>query len=93
MTRSPTDKAGDVGAEFRDLAGGFVAEHRGEGHGERAFDRFQIGVAQAGGADAHQHVAGGERADVQCFDGHGRAGLAQHGGAGAWHVFPPSARA
>ena len=58
-------KVGHAGAEFDHLAGRLMTQHRRQLHGQGAFDRLQIRVAQAGGADAHQHVAGSDRSDLQ----------------------------
>ena len=77
---------------YHDLTRRLVPQHRGKRHGQCTLDRFQVGVAQAGRADAHQHVAGLHRPDIQGLDGHGRLGLAQHGGFGLRHdrfLLPP----
>ena len=58
-------KFGDASAEFDHLAGRLMPQHRRQLHGQGAFDRLKIRVAQAGGADTDEHVAGSDRPDLQ----------------------------
>ena len=74
-------KAADARTEFGDFTGRLVAEHRRQRQGQGALDRLEIGVAQAGGADAHQHIARRQRPDLEPLDGHRPIGVSQNRGA------------
>ena len=76
-----------AGADLDDLAGALVTEHHGRVGREHAVDHRQVGVAHAGGADAHLDLAVtridglGVGHDVELFV----AEPAQHG---STHGFP-----
>jgi hypothetical protein len=72
---------GDCRSDLLDDASGLVPEHDRHGIAQRAVDHFQIGVAETGGAHAHQHVRRAERCGADLLDRQRRAGLVQHRGA------------
>ena len=64
-----------AGAELHDLTGRLMAEHHGQRARAIAVDGRKVGVAEAGGADAHQDLVLARRVQVQRLDderlGHG----------------------
>jgi hypothetical protein len=88
ITWSPTLRASHAFADRLDDAAAFVAEDgRGNAFRVVAGQREGIGVANAGGDDAHQHLAGLRRFDINFNDlqrlvggkGNGGAGFDRHG--------------
>ena len=83
----------DAAAGFLDDAGHLVAEHHRQRTRPVAVDHREVGVAQARGADAHQHLPGPGRGQFELFDREGaRSGvrartphLTQYGGFGLDH--------
>ena len=74
--------AGDVGADLLDDAGALVAEHVGEHLGRQEAAHGDVGVAQAGGDDAHQHLVGARPVEVDLGEGEGLAGGLDEGDGG-----------
>ena len=60
------------GADLLDDAGGLVPEHDRHRIAQRSLDHFEIGVAEPGGADPHQHVGRLQRRRRDRFDRHRR---------------------
>ena len=80
---------GHAGADLAHDAGALVAEDRREqALGIGARQRVGVGVADAGGLDLDQHLAGLRPLDVDGLDGQGRSGLPGHGGTGFHDVSP-----
>ncbi len=59
---------GDVGADLLDDAGALVAEDPGEHLGRQAVAQREVGVAQAGRHDAHQHLVGARLVEVDLLE-------------------------
>jgi hypothetical protein len=82
-----------VRPELNDHAGALVSDHGRQLARSQAFDGRQIGVAEAGGGDLDQHLAGARRRQADLLDPHRlrhrervrQALLVQHGG-GHFHV-------
>ena len=55
-------------SEFLDDAGGFVAEHHRRRPRTVAVDHGKVGVAQAGRADLHHHLAVAGIVELELFD-------------------------
>ena len=76
MTWSPTFTRGDARAHFAHDAGALVAEDgREDAFRIGARQRVGVGVADAGGHDLDQHLAGLRAFDVDGLDGERLAGL------------------
>ena len=58
-------------ADFLDDAGGLVTEDGRAGHGVLALHEVEVGVADAGGAGADEHLVGAGLVDVDIFDDEG----------------------
>ena len=90
MTWSPAFSAGDAGADLAHDAGAFMAEDgREDAFRIGARQRVGVGVADAGGHDLDQHLAGLRAFDVDGLDGERLAGLPGDRGAGLHGVFLP----
>ena len=75
-------EAGDVLAQRLDHPGALVAEdHRPAARAERAVGEVQVGVADAGGRDPDQHLAGTRSFEQHPLGADRLARLAQHAGA------------
>src|ERR687897_176550 len=65
-----------------DHAGALVAEHHRHAAGaEVAVGEVQVGVADAGGGDAHEQLAGARRVELELLHGERLVVRVQHGGA------------
>ena len=83
-------KRGHAGAHFAHDAGTLVAEDRREdAFRVGARQRVGVGVADAGGLDLDQHLAGFRPFDVDGLDGQRFAGLPGYRGAGFHRLIPP----
>src|SRR5262245_6521998 len=78
----------DFLSHFLDDAGALMAEHDRHRIGERADDHLEVGVAKPARAQAHEHVAGLERAELDLLDLEALARRVQDRGA----EFHPAAR-
>lgn len=58
----------DAGADGLHHARALVAEHDGDGEGDRAVDHRQIAVAEPGGGHRDEHLAGARFAYLQVVD-------------------------
>ncbi len=68
-------------SDLFDDAGRLVPEHDRHREAQRSLDHFEVGVAQAGGANPHQHIVGFQRMRGDGLDRQRRARLTQHRGA------------
>jgi hypothetical protein len=83
-------EVGDAGADLLDLAGGLMAQHHRHRAWPVAVDHREVGMAEARGADADQHLAHAGRSELDLLDpkrlrlriGRGDGAGVQHGGAG-----------
>ena len=70
---------GHVGADLLDDARALVAEHRGQRHRVPLVAHDQVGVADPGGGDPHQHLVGPHRPELDLLEGEGGALVRRHG--------------
>ena len=94
MTWSPGLSERDAGPDLDDDARALMAEDRREqalgiGAGERVF----VGVADAGGLDLDQHLAGARAVEIDGFDGQRLAGFVGDGGTHLHRASPSRSRA
>ena len=70
-TRWPTARSVDTGADLADAPGRLVTEQHRHGAGPVAVDDGQVGVADPGGLDPHQHLTRAGAGQLELADGEG----------------------
>ena len=84
--------AGDVLADRFDNASALMAQHDRHGIDELTFDHFEIGVAESGSRNAHQHVVGLQIDRFDRLDRERRMGGVKDGGAKLHGAHPTDLR-
>ena len=79
MTWSPGVNSPGLQADLLDDPRRLVAEDGGRGEGVEAVDEVQVAVADAGGDDAHEHLAARGLVDVDVLDRERLIGPVEHG--------------
>ncbi len=67
-TRAPDGEPSTPVAELDDRARDLVSEHGRRGEGDLALDHVEVGVADAAGGDAHEHLAAARARDRDLLD-------------------------